>query len=41
MTQQGAEHAVPATGHLMAPKVETDNEVSPKGLGGGTSPGYS
>lgn len=35
MTQQGAERAVPATGHLMAPKAERDNEVSFKGLDGG------
>lgn len=35
MTQQGAERAVPVTRHLMAPKAERDNEVSPKELDGG------
>jgi len=40
VTQQGAERAVPATGHLMAPEPEGDKEVSPQGAGWGTSPGY-
>lgn len=40
LTQQGAERAVPATGHLMAPEAERDKEVSPEGAEWGTSPEY-
>lgn len=38
MTQQGAERAVPATGHLMAPEAARDKEVSPEEAGWGDKP---
>lgn len=36
VTQQGAQRAVPASGHLMAPEDVKDEEVSPRGAGRGT-----